>query len=191
MENKNLINKIKDLMVTYGFLNEKEEITEEVETIVNVEFTDVKTSDGTMLKVNGDIAVGNDVMVVTEEGEIPAPDGEYELEDGTKFMVANGKIESIGEPEVEPEMEPEVEPSVGGEMDEIFEMLKKFIESVTEKMSTMNEKMSATEQELSEVKNEFTQFKKEPAGVKIPDGKVENIVEESKVEKILRLRNKK
>jgi hypothetical protein len=161
---------------------------------VNQRFTDVKTVEGVILKVDGEVAVGNAVMVVTEEGEIPAPDGEYELEDGTVFKVTDGLISTIGKedetpaPEETPEQTPEETPN---EMDEIFEMLKTFIDSVTEKMNAMSEQMTATSQKLEDVTNEFNNFKKEPAGTKIPNGKVEMSVEEpknNKLETILRLK---
>lgn len=38
-------------------------------------------------------AIGVDVFVVNDEGEqIPLPDGEYTLEDGTEFTVVDGKV---------------------------------------------------------------------------------------------------
>jgi hypothetical protein len=41
-------------------------------------------------------AVGDDVKVVTEEGqEMPAPDGEHKLEDGNTIKVEGGKITEI------------------------------------------------------------------------------------------------
>lgn len=246
MENKNLIEKIKTLLVTYGFLAENEptfnsfklvdetlvqmigelelnaelfiinestgerevipngnyvtdtmrfEVIDGKVSVINERFVEVKTPDGIVLKIDGELSVGNTVMVVTEEGEIPAPDGNYELEDGTKFKVENGVISEIGEEETEPEVEiePEGTPAPENEMSEIFEMLKTFIQSVTEKMNAMNEQMSETNQKLNDVTTEFNKFKKEPAGSKIPNGKIEMSNEEtnSKIEKILQFRNKK
>ena len=163
---------------------------------VNERFAEVKTMDGIVLKVDGDVAVGNAVMVVTEEGEVPAPDGEYELEDGTKFKIEGGLISEIEMEEPEPEETPVPEETpapemMSNEMEQIFEMLKTFIESVTEKMNAMSEQMSATTEKLNNVSNDFEKFKKEPAGTKIPNGKVEMSVEENKLERILQLRNKK
>ena len=45
-------------------------------------FIDAKLVDGTVVKVGGDSLVeGAKVVVVTEDAEIPAPDGTHELED--------------------------------------------------------------------------------------------------------------
>lgn len=177
---------------TYKTETLKFEVIEGKITSVTERFAEVKTSDGIVLKIDGEVAVGSNVIVVTEEGDIPAPDGVYELEDGTKIMVKDGMIEKVGEedpaePVVEP-TEPVVEPS--NEMDEIFNMLKTFIENVTTKMNEMSEQMSRTNEQIESVTKEFNEFKKLPAGNKIPNGKVEINEELTKVDRILRLRNK-
>lgn len=166
-------------------------------TTLKERFNEIKTVDGVVLKVDGDVAVGNAVMVVTEEGEVPAPDGNYELEGDVKIKIEGGVITAVGdeEPEVEetPETETETEPAPEDGMSEIFEMLKSFIQSVTEKMNAMSVEMSATKEKLNEVTNEFNEFRKLPAGTKIPNGKVEITIEneDSKVNRILQFRNKK
>ena len=59
-------------------------------------FVDAKLVDGTAIKVSGEgLVEGAKVMVVTEEGEIPAPDGVHELEDGTKVETKEGIISKI------------------------------------------------------------------------------------------------
>lgn len=162
---------------------------------VNERFAEVKTMDGVVLKVDGDVAVGNAVMVVTDQGEVPAPDGEYELEDGTKLEIEGGLIKEIGtmmpEETPAPEGTPTPEMMPANEMEQLFEMLKAFMENVSEKMVAMDEQLKKCETKLSEVENNFENFKKEPAGTKIPNGKVEMSVEENKLERILQLRNKK
>lgn len=48
-------------------------------------------------------AVGVDVFVVNDQGEqIPLPNGEYTLEDGTEFTVADGKVATWEMPEAAP-----------------------------------------------------------------------------------------
>jgi len=48
-------------------------------------------------------AIGVDVFVVNDEGEqIPLPDGEYTLEDGTEFTVVDGKVNTWEMPEEAP-----------------------------------------------------------------------------------------
>ena len=141
-------------------------------------FVDAKLIDGTVVKVEGDSVVeGAKVVVVTEQGELPAPDGVHELEDGSKIETKDGAIVMVSPAEVE-ELEypkdvasgpnPNEEPPVGGEkVDvEMMDLLKEFIKK-------MSEKMNAMEAKLSSVQNEFNSFKKEPAGKKVSDGKKE------------------
>jgi hypothetical protein len=138
-------------------------------------FVDAKLIDGTVVKVEGDSVVeGAKVVVVTEQGELPAPDGVHELEDGSKIETKDGAIVMVSPVEVE-EVEdvasgPDANemPPVGGEkVDvEMIDLLKEFIKK-------MSEKMNAMEAKLSSVQSEFNSFKKEPAGKKISDGKKE------------------
>lgn len=94
-------------------------------------------------------AEGVDVFVVNDEGEqIPLPDGDYILEDGTTFTVAEGVIAAMGAAEEAPveeaakeeEMsaeevteEPAVEAALSRE--EVQGMIAAAIEEVTTKLS--------------------------------------------------------
>jgi len=141
-----------------------------IETVKEI-FLDAKLADGTVVKVEGDSLVeGKKVVVVTEEAEIPAPDGVHELEDGTKVETKDGLIVKVEEKVMEgPEMEkPEVEievPSLALEK-EMVDMVKDFV-------SKMGEKISKMEQDYAKLQNEFNSFKKEPAAKKVADGKTE------------------
>jgi hypothetical protein len=44
---------------------------------------------------DGDLAVGEPIYVITSNGQLPAPDGEYELEDTTKIKIEDGKVKEI------------------------------------------------------------------------------------------------
>jgi hypothetical protein len=182
---KSAIQEIKNLMVQFGFMSEdKTEIVKEI-------FLDAKLIDGTAIKVSGDgLVEGAKVVVVTEEGEIPAPDGVHELEDGTKVETKEGLIAKIEEAVAEaPEMEaPEVEIEVSkeGMSKEMVDMLKEFIYKMGDKVKKMEEQMSS-------LSTDFNSFKKEPAAKKIADGKTEkfNKMDEaidSKLEAIAALR---
>lgn len=54
-----------------------------------------KTVDGTELKVEEKMEVGTPIYVITPEGELPAQDGEFELENGMKVKVLEGLIDAI------------------------------------------------------------------------------------------------
>lgn len=239
MENKNVIEQIKGLLVKYGFLQEDQpeynsfklvdntiiqvigemEVEKEIFSIdeatgervvlangnyktdvkkfevvdgkivqITERFEEVKTADGGVLKIDG-MTVGASVMVVTETDEMPAPDGVYELEDGTKLTVKDGVIESIGEKEPEVEVEPAPEPMENESLKELFDLLKTFVESVNQKLTALESKFDA---KFSDIHAEFNAFKKEPDGKKIPDGKIEQFENNnSKLEMIMSLRNKK
>ena len=156
-------------------------------------FVDAKLVDGTAIKVSGEgLVEGAKVMVVTEEGEIPAPDGVHELEDGTKVETKEGIIAKIEEvvkelPEMEsPEAEVEIEVSKDGMSKEMVDMLKEFIYKMGDKIKKMEEQMSS-------LSTDFNSFKKEPAAKKIADGKTEKFNKtddymDSKLETIAALR---
>jgi hypothetical protein len=155
-------------------------------------FLDAKLADGTQIKVEGDsLLEGAKVVVVTEQGEIPAPDAVHELEDGSKVETKDGiivKIEPAME-EVEAEqVVPPVDDQVGvPEQVELMDMLKEFIKKMSDKMASMENKMSSVEQN-------FEAFKKEPAAKKIADGKtdfnkINSNPQDDVVAGIMRLRN--
>ncbi len=134
-------------------------------------FVDAKLVDGTPIKVEGEEVIeGAKVVVVTEEAEIPAPDGVHELEGGMKVETKDGVIVKVEgpemeEPEAEVEIEVKSEEDMGG-MKELYSLLEDMMKKVSEKMKNMEEKMSSIEAD-------FKSFKKEPAGKKISDGKTD------------------
>jgi len=154
-------------------------------------FVDAKLVDGTAIKVSGEgLVEGAKVMVVTAEGEIPAPDGVHELEDGTKVETKEGIIAKIEEVVAEsPAMdgpEVEIEVSKDGMSKEMVDMLKEFIYKMGDKVKKMEEQMSS-------LSTDFNSFKKEPAAKKIADGKTEKFNKtddymDSKLEAIAALR---
>ncbi len=139
-------------------------------------FVDAKLADGTVVKVEGDgVVEGAKVLVVTEDAEIPAPDGVHELEDGSKIETKDGlivKVEEVLEEEV-PNMEPPAidEPATEGkpvpEVEiELLEMLKDFVKKMSEKMGSLEDK-------VKDVEAQFSSFKKEPSAKPIANGKTE------------------
>ena len=156
-------------------------------------FVDAKLIDGTQIKVSGDgLIEGAKVTVVTEEGEIPAPDGVHELEDGTKVETKEGIIAKIEEAVAEaeaPEVEaPEVEIEVSKEKmeSEVVALLKDLVIKLGEKIASLEGKVEG-------MSADFNAFKKEPAAKKIADGKTEKFnkvddVVDEKLQTIMSLR---
>lgn len=59
-------------------------------------FMDAKLKDGTIIRFDAEkLDVGVAVMVVSEQGVVPIPDGEFYLEDGTEFKTLNGLVSEI------------------------------------------------------------------------------------------------
>jgi hypothetical protein len=197
---KTAIQEIKSLMVKFGFIADTTKLS----------FVDAKLVDGTQIKVEGEsLMEGAKVVVVTEEGEIPAPDGIHEIEGGVKVQTTDGIIVKLEEPEMEgegdveevemedvpveaivpAEVAPIAEPVIAAIVEAIVPVLEE-IKSLTEEMKKMKEKMGS-------VQSDFEAFKKLPAGKKISDGKVDFNKQENfnssdaKIEAIMNMRKNK
>jgi hypothetical protein len=162
-------------------------------------FIDAKLADGTVVKVEGDALLeGAKVLVVTEDAEIPAPDGLHELADGSKIETKDGiivKVEEMLEEELPKEGPESMPPSVdepeteGPKVEvELLEMLKDFLKK-------MNEKMGSLEEKVEDVQSQFKAFKKEPSAKPIANGKTEKFNNvssddlEDKISMIMSMRN--
>jgi len=95
----------------------EETLSEEVTTI----FGEIKTADGelTLAYEGEELSEGLAIFVVTEDGNIPAPDGTHALEGGVTISTEGGVITAISAEEVEVEAENEEEMSE--EVSEEFE----------------------------------------------------------------------
>lgn len=106
------------------------------EEAVAVELAQVKTEDGQATFESDNFAVGEAVFIVTPDGNIPCPEGEFALENGNTMTVdANGTIVEIATKEEEaPEEEPITEAPVQAEDQPMAEtpMAKKVVKSKTE-----------------------------------------------------------
>jgi hypothetical protein len=101
MEAKKALEQIKSLV--FG-----EQVAEVVQEEVQVELMEGVLADGTIVKFDK-LEAGGLISVVTPDGEVPAPVGEHELEDGTMIVVAEaGMIAEVKMPEQEPESEVEI-----------------------------------------------------------------------------------
>jgi hypothetical protein len=188
-KNSNLVGEIKSLMVKFGFLKS--------------DFA--KLIDGTEIKVEGDeLKEGAAVLVVTEEGNVPAPDGIHELEDGTKVETVEGLIKSIELPaameeniveespegEEEVEMEEEVvEVEVPAEVP--AEVAAPAVEAIVEAIVPILKHVKDLEEELKKMKASFETFRNQPAGSPVNKTKKDFKVQDADemVGKILALKN--
>ena len=125
-------------------------------------FIDAKLMDGTIVRYES-LEVGMPLLVIDEAGnELPAPDGEHELEDGTKVTIEAGIITEVASKEEEsPEAEeaPIEQPMAAVETvsKEDFETLKNEVADLKtkfEEFSTTNETLSADNIAMKEIVKE-------------------------------------
>jgi hypothetical protein len=146
---KDILNRI------YDALKRGEESTEETK----VELAQVKTMDGEAIFDAEAFEIGEAVFIVTEEGNIPVPMGEYMLEDGSKISVDdNGVIVEVsveGEEVVEEVVEAKDEP-MKEETGMMESAPKKVVKSKTEMeesyFSKIETRLSAIEKANEELK---------------------------------------
>jgi len=128
------------------------------------EFKEAKLADGvTIVTWEGELE-GAELMVVSEEGKIPAPDGEHTLESGEIVTVAEGKVTSVTPAkEDEVEVEVELEKTEDYDMASINTMLKECmskIEMLEKKMgeSSVEAKVDEAMSAIDSHKEAFTQL---------------------------------
>jgi hypothetical protein len=124
-------------------------------------FIDAKLMDGTIVRYET-LEVGMPLMVIDEAGnELPAPDGEHELEDGTKITVESGIITEVASKAEEmPEEEmPLEQPMAAVETvtKEDFETLKSEVADLKtkfEEFSKINEALASDNVSMKEIVKE-------------------------------------
>jgi len=62
---------------------------------LKLNFADYTLSDGTVIRVDGDLIAGTPVYVLTDTGAIPAPDGDHEIEGVGTVTTVGGAITAI------------------------------------------------------------------------------------------------
>ena len=103
---------------------------------------------GGQVSINGEIAVGADVMVIDGDGnEVPAPDGEHVLVGVAKIKTEGGKIVEIMPIEEEPEVEIEIE--AGNKEEEMAEAEP--MPDHAKEMESMSERITKLEGMLADL----------------------------------------
>lgn len=153
--------------------NQTEEVVEETlseEEVTESTFAEIKTADGELtLTYEGAIGEGVSIFVVTEDGNIPAPDGTHALEGGITISTEGGVITAISEEEVEAGNEEEMSEEVSEETTEEFESEEVNINELHEALIQMiggefKTQIAALKEELSaEINAVKEQFNAAPA----------------------------
>jgi hypothetical protein len=58
-------------------------------------FASYKSTDGGEFVTDGGLSVGEPIFIITENGQLPAPNGDYELEDTTRIKIEDGFVKEI------------------------------------------------------------------------------------------------
>ena len=119
-------------------------MTAEADKNENIKLMDYKTKDGLTLRWDGEAAVGSEVFLVLEDGTAVAADnGTYELEDGTKIVIAEGKVGEIIAAEVDSE-EMAIAPDATGLL-EVVQPLIEELRGVIAELSSRLDKLENVE----------------------------------------------
>ena len=124
--------------------------------------SEVTTKEGVVLITDGDIEVGMEVFVESEEGLIPATDGEYTVDDSI-VVVEGGKITEIREKPIEQPEEP-VETPIETPIDTpTIEELKNLIEEQKTMIENLKVENETLKSEIEELKKKLEAPLAEPA----------------------------
>ena len=194
------MNSIKELVKKHFNLTEKQS------------FMEIKTADGALtLEYDGEaLAEGLAIFVKTEDGNLPAPDGQHMLEGGITITTKDGKIETILETTmavadvVEEKMAEETpEEVVADVVEEVIseEVIKAVTEAVSdvvgEMMKKMEETMAKQNEKMTALESKFNSFSAAPAAEKTIVGHPSTRSEFSKslnqdlVDKFIAIKNQK
>jgi hypothetical protein len=121
----------------------KSEALSKIKTLLFGEqkFEQAKLEDGTIVMWEGELTTGAALFVVDEQGvQMPAPDGEHKLEDGTIVSTAGGLVVTVtpADAEEKAEIEVEVEDKKSEDMAGELEML---VEKLAEKLAALEAKI--------------------------------------------------
>jgi len=172
------------------------------EEVVAIAMASEKLVDGTEVKVEGELEVGKALVVVTEEGDIPAPAGQHMTESNRLITVDEAgvisQIEEVTEEateeveeEVKVEMEEEdkkeeLEEEVEVEMEE-DEMIVKIVEA----MKPYFEEIKELKEKVVEMEGNFNTFSKEPAAKPIKKAEAFAAKKFDAIERIQKIRKSK
>lgn len=177
------IEKIK-VMLSDNAVAQTEEIAPEPATQLVFETYDLK--DGSKIDLSA-LEIGADAMLVDESGNsVSAPDGEYELADGTMITVVGGMVEGIETPQAELPTSEEAPLEADSQFDEMnatITYLQAENEALKNKLGELESKFN---QGFSEMLSVLEGFSKTPVADPIQNPKNNFRIVEPKADKIER-----
>lgn len=181
------IKKIKVLLADNS-VEQTEEIAPEPATQLVFETYDLK--DGSKIDLSA-LEIGADAMLVDESGNsVSAPDGEYELADGTMMTVVEGKVEAIETPQAEETSKDETPKEKEMENESQFDEMNATITYLQAENEALKSKLGELEskfnQGFSEMLSVLEGFSKTPVADPIQNPKNNFRIVEPKADKIER-----
>ena len=165
---KDILSRVYDIVMGKEVEAPEVEAVEDKTEVVETELAQAKTADGEAIFDAEAFEVGQNVFIVTEEGNIPVPAGMYTLEEGLMISVDEGGV--IVEVKKEGEEVEEVEAGYDKEMEmmepkEEMKEPKKVVKSKTEMeesyFSKIEARLSAIESSNDELKMENVKLSEE------------------------------
>jgi len=145
------------LMLASEFEVDQVETSEPEAPVAELAFETYDLKDGSKIDLSG-LEIGAEASLVDESGNSsPAPDGEFELVDGTMITVVGGKVEGIETPQAEaepieaPEAEMPMESDKFEEMNGSISSLQAENEALKAKIASIEGKFSQAINDLSDV----------------------------------------
>lgn len=181
------IKKIK-VMLADNAVVQTEEIAPEPATQLVFETYDLK--DGSKIDLSA-LEIGADAMLVDDSGNsVAAPDGEYELADGTMMTVVEGKVEAIETPQAEETSKDETPKEKEMENESQFDEMNATITYLQAENEALKNKLGELEskfnQGFSEMLSVLEGFSKTPVADPIQNPKNNFRIVEPKADKIER-----
>lgn len=140
------------------FLEQKFSVKLKLEEM-EIKLAQMKLADGVTVLEFDSLEVGKEIFIVSENGNVPLPIGEYELEDGQMLEVyEDGIIGEVKMPEAEEEAAPMEQPTPEVPVEastEPTQTAKKVIRS------TIEEQHFASQEEVNELKSIIAELKEQ------------------------------
>lgn len=143
------------LMLASEFEVDQVETNEPEAPVAELAFETYDLKDGSKIDLSG-LEIGAEASLVDESGNSsPAPDGEFELVDGTMITIVGGKVEGIETPQAEAEPIEEPEAEMPMESDK-FEEMNGSISSLQAENEALKAKIASIEGKFSQAINDLS-----------------------------------
>jgi hypothetical protein len=150
---------------------DSKELGIQLESDIKLE-SEAKLADGSMIYSSAsEWAVGSDVFTKDAEGNaVPAPAGEYQLENGSMVIVDdNGLVAEIKTPDMEEEMSKEDMFAIVTSLADRISALEQERTALVEELSAEKKKNEKISGDLTSMRTELSSLKKAPAASSVKD----------------------